>query len=628
MGVQIGRLTVGGDSWPRIGAEVLRLRAQAYAAALDVVPAGLPDRSTLVVRRLVCRADPVLGPSPAARRAATDLLTSHQRTAARPAHGADPADEVEAVLFSDEAELLACLTVDLVQGLAGRWYWQVLVPGPVTSTATVLTHVWVERARWLPAMVVLLPPPVASRAVQILSRAQQHRVLDALLDAYAVPLTGRPTGADLATAAQEPPPPPWAGYLHPSWAGADLEPVTHAVLGLATLLRQDGAAARRSNLGPRVLAWLDQAERTTPGTSGATGGQRTSGGEEESRLAPVAAADRSQPDLRVRLGAPVPAPPPGSDTPPVVGHSRPGQEADRELNAAVPRALVPDTGQIPAPTGREERSPAGPWSSPDVTIVRSQYASALFLVNILVWLDLPASWPGETPRGWRLVELAVRALLGDGVEETDPLWAVLADLDERDPHTPVEPVGASDLPVVLPEAWLLRWAPGPYRWFWQAAHFGVSVHDERGFVVADLPCADDRRRDVIEAYVARFRAAGPQVTLGPPRSAQPAADPRPATGRPGGDERWSDCVGSFLRWLLRERSVGESVLMQPGLVAFNRTHVDVLLDLDTVDLDARVAGLDRDPSWVPDLGRVVAFHFESAVAGHSAYPDEEPQRPG
>jgi hypothetical protein len=45
-------------------------------------------------------------------------------------------------------------------------------------------------------------------------------------------------------------------------------------------------------------------------------------------------------------------------------------------------------------------------------------------------------------------------------------------------------------------------------------------------------------------------------------------------------------------------------------VVVSRTHVDVLLRLDQIDMTARRCGLDQDPGWVPTLGRIVLFHFE------------------
>lgn len=65
-----------------------------------------------------------------------------------------------------------------------------------------------------------------------------------------------------------------------------------------------------------------------------------------------------------------------------------------------------------------------------------------------------------------------------------------------------------------------------------------------------------------------------------------------------------------VRRFLTEHAIGAETFTQSGTVLVSRTHVDVVLGLEQIDLAARSAGLDRDPGWVPDLGRVVLFHFE------------------
>jgi hypothetical protein len=56
-------------------------------------------------------------------------------------------------------------------------------------------------------------------------------------------------------------------------------------------------------------------------------------------------------------------------------------------------------------------------------------------------------------------------------------------------------------------------------------------------------------------------------------------------------------------------------LRVPGLVHHSRTHVDVVMDLEAISIPVRVAGLDRDPGWVPGLGRVVAFVYARGGSG-------------
>lgn len=55
----------------------------------------------------------------------------------------------------------------------------------------------------------------------------------------------------------------------------------------------------------------------------------------------------------------------------------------------------------------------------------------------------------------------------------------------------------------------------------------------------------------------------------------------------------------------------------PGLVcrydataAYSLTSVDVYMSLAALPLVIRIAGLDRDPGWIPAAGRTIAFHFQ------------------
>jgi hypothetical protein len=45
-------------------------------------------------------------------------------------------------------------------------------------------------------------------------------------------------------------------------------------------------------------------------------------------------------------------------------------------------------------------------------------------------------------------------------------------------------------------------------------------------------------------------------------------------------------------------------------IAVTASRVDVRLALADLPLALRVAGLDRDPGWIPAAGRSVAFHFQ------------------
>ena len=228
-------------------------------------------------------------------------------------------------------------------------------------------------------------------------------------------------------------------------------------------------------------------------------------------------------------------------------------------------------------------------------------ASLLFLVNFVVWLDTGEDSP--LPTAWALVELLGRHLIGaqlDGFAD-DPLWDLLAELDGRTPGIPPDVELEAATPLRLPRAWLRRW-PSPSQTYvgcWDGERL-VIRHPGAGFVVADVPCPAHRLDDVAAAEAALLDDAEVIVAGSVTRTA------------PTPERRFREAVGAFVSWLLRSRGIAITSLMSPGLVRVTGTHVDVMLSLEDVDLAVRVAGLDRDPGWVPMLGRIVLFHFLEA----------------
>jgi hypothetical protein len=51
------------------------------------------------------------------------------------------------------------------------------------------------------------------------------------------------------------------------------------------------------------------------------------------------------------------------------------------------------------------------------------------------------------------------------------------------------------------------------------------------------------------------------------------------------------------------------VTLRAGRLVTTRTHVDLYMPLDSIDLNVRRAALDVDPGWVPHLGKVLRFHY-------------------
>jgi hypothetical protein len=79
---------------------------------------------------------------------------------------------------------------------------------------------------------------------------------------------------------------------------------------------------------------------------------------------------------------------------------------------------------------------------------------------------------------------------------------------------------------------------------------------------------------------------------------------------PGG--RWIACLAEFLcaRLALAGEGLGPQALRLAARVVVDEERVDLRFDLARLPIELRLAGLDRDPGWLPAEGRSLSFHFE------------------
>jgi hypothetical protein len=76
-------------------------------------------------------------------------------------------------------------------------------------------------------------------------------------------------------------------------------------------------------------------------------------------------------------------------------------------------------------------------------------------------------------------------------------------------------------------------------------------------------------------------------------------------------ERWAQAAALALgRPVSEGAATVRALAARRGTVIFAPAWIEVVLALDEVDVDVRVAGLDLDPGWVPWLGCVLHFRYE------------------
>lgn len=281
--------------------------------------------------------------------------------------------------------------------------------------------------------------------------------------------------------------------------------------------------------------------------------------------------------------------------------------------------------------------------------VFTRLGGVLYLINLISGLDLLHSWERdgtftEYVGGWAIVEALARCLLSLGTLHEhyvqDPMWQILAQLDGREPGTPIVASGLfseEDAAFRLPSVWLQRYGSAS----WEAVQHGgrLLLYDgAAGFLIADVPLYGRSFFEVAHTEVETYREQGleAQWSLGSQGALRGFSRdalffagieavllPFAAESlRVYMDERvlwWLERVFGFVYCLLA-RSLGvrfdeparlaELALCPHGQLIASRTHIDLYMSMEEISIEARRAGLDRDPGWVPDLARIVYFHFD------------------
>ncbi|MCX7792200.1 MAG: hypothetical protein N2378_16315 [Chloroflexaceae bacterium] len=552
-----------------------RLRLGHAMQLADLRPPGLSPAAILCVRRL---SDPLPGtlpvdgsaPPAAWQAALRDALARLAAAAARPFVGPAP-PTAPAVLFADRAELLACLARDLADGcVAGRWWWRTLL-GPAIEVSA---EPWRATPHAVPAALALVGPMVAARCLATLPAREVFPLSAAVAAAYGLPAPGASATAPF------PGPRPWptgptaapapAPRVRLAGATAAPAPVHQAMPSpwaarTTSLLRELAAEPAVQVLDPprRALLALCFLLAREPTTARATA------------MADLAAWAAAPAPLAAGPG-PVarPGPPPIRPERPAPRPAHDGRPAAPDGAAPAPQeAACGDTGapeaQAPPRTVALASRPASPTREPGAPLAAcaTGLGGCFFLINLALALGLYGDFTRPLARGlalspWDLLALLAPRLLRRDPRACasvadDPLWPLLAALAGRDPHAPP---GAGFRPPARVRSSTL--VPLPFR--------------KRGG----------------RARLARVESSGISVPLA----------------------RWANRLAiraqrRLARALGDPRLIGR-VLAMPARVYVGPVRVDVVFGLADLPIEARLAGLDRDPGWVPAAGRDIRFHFE------------------
>jgi hypothetical protein len=627
------------------------LAAEALAAEVAESLPALPPQALLLVRR-VALALPGLDVDriPDARlrqltgQASRRMLTAARDQAARPARQAADNHAV-AVFFADEAELLACLARDALDGRLDTWWWRSVLGRHYPDW----TSAWQER------------PTAGTAALRLLTRAGLDEAVADALGLALPPTVARPSPAPVLHAAQPPASTADLVVMPPA-----APPATTAGGRPAIVVTDRGTDAGSSSDPPL-------AARVPPAAA-------TSGDATQAATVARPASARPAGDLPPTPGEPTAATPPrtaASEAAGVAafagraaGHTRTSamlsNTAVADASLQRPASPATDTARRPAVSDsavREDEATAppaarGPWPPPAShrAIMSAPVPAAAPPIALAprTTAGKMVAAPGDTRQtsaGPPAVAAAVRssvlppALPGHA---TTPTARRGSDVPAPTEQAPAQTVAMANDLTPAGEAWPLAVTPqavftrcarllflvnlllgdGLYPDFTRPAERGFPVPLWQLLALLGIALAGPEfRRDPLHAALETLASevAGNDQTDLDRRWPIPAA--------PGGQRLRARSLrrqpkAAFARWFVRyclslRRRLAAALAVAPALVGrqlwqqhgdacvwLSTAEIVVVYPLDEHPVAWRLAGLDRDPGYLPSVGRTLRFVFE------------------
>jgi hypothetical protein len=542
-----------------------------------------------------------------------EALEAESFAAARPAREPVPAN-ANAVLFADRAELLACLARDWCNGNAtSLWWWPVLFPGD--DFGAVVRRAWLQDARPVPAALDRLES--ARLAQQFLTRLAPGDVaalwrnivqtfqLDTLKAAWT---TNDLPGATPPATPRPSDPAPWSPWIDPP---ASLKKDAARVLITAILLERASGTIRSLAFAREVRQWRHQNEMR-PALELASG-KIIRSDEDDSKADPP---ENAPPAISSRsISGPAPS---TEDRIPPAGPPMAESFASRKPSPPRPhRPRSPNSRTHENQSKRARDRKRDPITSPKVpTDACSRDAISAG----------PDSTALSTTRNDRSSFIRLEKRAATNVPARDSEEDIAGPSSAAPSHAPPltpPPVAASPVGT-----WPTAAAPDAIETEWGGSLYLVNVAIALGFygdfttpaptglalslwdflaLLGDRLIGEEFAQDPLSCLWARLS--------GRAENESPAAHFEPPAGEPLAI--WLERTCRVLRKrITASLGLGDDcdlrrlVLNHHARIETGSTRLDAHFSLAKHPIELRLAGLDRDPGWVPAGGRSIYFHYD------------------
>ena len=643
-----------------------RLRVSRMLSCVELRPTMLPPSAILFIRRLP---DPLPGavhleahdfqPPAAWREALTRRINQLAAAAVYPARG-EAANDSEAVIFSQQSELLACLAHDwLHSDLTARWWWQSFLRN--SNVSQLIRQLWRESPEYVPAALQYLSQRAsAATFVASLDDEYVHDLVRSITRCFALRLLlvavdkQLPTIRTSATiderskasiSAQQ----PWREHV-PEAQSRELSPEQQRFLGIALTIRRAPSHVISYDFTRAVERWQTEIVRLTQTGRPiarqrelAVPGSKDDGWQPPKPVGKTAAAspDEGQPIVARQTER---AADRGDDhnvrPQPRAGLPHKESAVIDQAGGRAPELSAAERIHLPLPPVRQETVEPpidiSDWQSGPSEVnqlfeettavdlaefetssieIGTRLGGLFYLINLSQYLNLYGDFTTPSTLGidlniWDFVTLVAQEFVGKAYAN-DSIWSFLAKLGGREIGKAAGENFQFEDEWRLPAEWLSSFSNDQAcRWSAGRGRLRLLHHD--GFAILDLPLTGDPREQLqreLEPYGNSVQSIS--------RGRLPKIARRQSNISAPVIRRWLSLLMPYVYARLRiafglesNKTIAAMLCRHDATVRATDTHINVFFGLADLALEIRCAGLDRDPGWVPAAGRFIAFHFE------------------
>ncbi len=279
----------------------------------------------------------------------------------------------------------------------------------------------------------------------------------------------------------------------------------------------------------------------------------------------------------------------------------------------VPEAFAADVPEWIEPSAARESD-----EFLDAIEIETGLGGLFYLVNLALYLNLYSDFTNPTGTGielsiWDFIALIGTELTGDPAQD-DPIWSLLTELAGRDQGDYAGIDFAPSDEWRIPAEWLSAFGSSePARW--SATGGRLRLLHPVGFLILDLPLGSGDPTAQINREIIPYKDRGTRIL----RVVHERATQTQGHESAAPLHIWLARLMPYVRARLR-RALGQTesstedlariLLRCYGRVRVTATHLDLFFNLAELPIEIRLAGLDRDPGWVPAAGRFITFHYE------------------